>query len=76
MGELLSVRDRPGDNIGVELYPCRLPVSILNGAQAAQSCLQPCPACAQIGVRSGCNRESGHVGVHHCSNYQQGPHEW
>jgi hypothetical protein len=43
---------------------------------SVQHCLMPCPACAALGIRSGCNREKGHVGVHHCSNYNQGPHEW
>lgn len=46
----------------------------IEGAQ--QHCLQACPECARLGLRVGCNRESGHVGVHHCSNYNQGPHEW
>jgi hypothetical protein len=44
--------------------------------ETAGPCLEPCPTCAGLGLRVGCNREKGHVGVHHCSNYQQGPHEW
>jgi hypothetical protein len=43
---------------------------------SVQYCLMPCLACAALGLRVGCNREAGHVGVHHCSNYNQGPHEW
>ena len=43
---------------------------------SVQHCLMPCPACAALGIRSGCNREKGHAGVHHCSNYNQRPHEW
>ncbi len=43
---------------------------------AQQPCLQACPECARLGLRVGCDREKGHVGTHHCSNYNQGPHEW
>lgn len=39
-------------------------------------CLKPCPTCAKLGLRVGCNRQPQHAGVHHCSNYNQGPHEW
>jgi hypothetical protein len=63
-----SVQEPPGRGHSV--------VGEVHVVENAGLCLQPCPTCAGLGVRVGCNRENGHVGVHHCSNYQQGPHEW
>jgi hypothetical protein len=65
--------------IGVQVHPAGAP-RVVDGVdkvyRSAQHCLQACPECAKLGLRVGCNRDSGHAGVHHCSNYNQGPHEW
>lgn len=69
-GIVISVQERSTGTYRV--------VGAVEQVWGVQRCLQACPQCAQLSppVRSGCNREAGHVGVHHCSNYNQGPHEW